>query len=161
MAIHIGTSGWSYDHWDGVLYPHGTTPAERLAHYVRRFRTVEVNSTFYRWPPATTFTNWHRRLPDGFLMTAKAPRGLTHGRRLYAPEEWLERMTPGLRSLGEKRGALLVQVPPAMECDLARLQYFLARWSHRGSGWPWNCGTRAGSVRRSSACWNGTGRRTA
>ena len=126
MAIHIGTSGWSYDHWDGVLYPHGTPPAERLAHYVRRFRTVEVNSTFYRWPPAATFANWRRRLPDDFLMTIKAPRGLTHGRRLYAPEEWLERMTPGLLALGEKRGVLLVQPPPAMECDLPRLAYFLS-----------------------------------
>ena len=125
-AIHIGTSGWSYDHWDGVLYPPGTPPVERLAHYVRRFRTVEVNSTFYRWPPVGTFAGWRRRLPDGFLMTVKAARGLTHGRRLYAPEPWLDRMEDGLRALGERRGVLLVQVPPAMECDLPRLDYFLS-----------------------------------
>ena len=49
MAVHIGTSGWSYDHWGGVLYPSGTPPRDRLAHYVRRFGTVEFNASFYRW----------------------------------------------------------------------------------------------------------------
>lgn len=126
-SLHIGTSGWSYGHWDGVLYPPGTPPVDRLAHYVRRFHTTEVNSTFYRWPRAATFSGWRLRLPEGFLMTVKAPRGLTHGRRLYAPEAWIERMTPGLATLGEKRGVLLVQVPPDMERDLPRLDYFLSQ----------------------------------
>ena len=48
--MHIGTSGWSYDHWEHVLYPPGTPPRDRLAHYVQRFATVELNSSFYRWP---------------------------------------------------------------------------------------------------------------
>ena len=54
MTVHIGTSGWSYDHWDGVLYPPGTPPRDRLAHYVRRFGTVELNASFYRWPRDAT-----------------------------------------------------------------------------------------------------------
>jgi uncharacterized protein YecE (DUF72 family) len=126
----IGTSGWSYGHWDGVLYPHGLPPAERLAHYVRRYDTVEVNSTFYRWPPEAAFAGWQRRLPEGFLMTVKAPRGLTHGARLYGPERWLARMRPGLRALGVSRGVLLVQTPPDMAYDHARLDYFLRLLPH-------------------------------
>jgi uncharacterized protein YecE (DUF72 family) len=125
MTLWIGTSGWSYDHWDGVLYPHGLEPVKRLDHYLQRFQTVEVNSTFYHWPPDATFVRWSQRLPDGFLMTVKAPRGLTHGTRLYSPERWLARMTPGLRALGDKRGVLLVQTPPGFEYDPARLEYFL------------------------------------
>jgi uncharacterized protein YecE (DUF72 family) len=127
LAIHIGTSGWSYDHWHGVLYPDGTPPERRLACYVERFGTVEVNSTFYRWPPDSRFASWHRRLPEGFLLTVKAPRGLTHGARLYAPEGWLARVARGMRYLGRKRGALLVQLPPGMEYDHPRLAYFLER----------------------------------
>ena len=127
MAIHVGTSGWSYDHWQGVLYPHGTPAGGRLDHYLGRYQTVEVNSTYYRWPADATFARWHQRLPDGFLMTVKAPRGLTHGRRLYAPEGWLARMCPGLRHLGRKRGVLLVQLPPQFPHDQARLQYFLGQ----------------------------------
>ena len=127
MTAWIGTSGWSYDHWDGVLYPPGLPPRERLATYVRAFRTVEVNSTFYHWPRPATFAGWRRRLPEGFSLATKAPRGLTHGARLYAPERWIERIALGLHELGARRGPLLVQTPPDLPRDLPRLAYFLAR----------------------------------
>nr|WP_205752875.1 DUF72 domain-containing protein [Cryptosporangium phraense] len=125
--MHIGTSGWSYDHWDGVLYPPGTPTRDRLAHYVRKFGTVELNASFYRWPKATTFAGWRQRLPDGFLLTVKAPRGLTHARRLHEPEQWIGRITEGVHELGDRRGVLLVQTHPAHTRDDARLEYFLSR----------------------------------
>lgn len=130
MTIRIGTSGWSYDHWDGVLYPPGTPPAARLAHYVAEFDTVELNASFYRWPRSTTFASWRRRLPPGFLMSVKAPRGLTHARRLYGPETWTERVSQGWHELGDKRAVLLVQLAPQQERDDARLDYFLAGLPH-------------------------------
>jgi uncharacterized protein YecE (DUF72 family) len=127
MAFHIGTSGWSYDHWQGVLYPERTPVSRRLDYYFQRYQTVEVNSTYYRWPGDSTFEGWRRRLPDSFLMSVKAPRGLTHFSRLYSPEAWLERMDDGLRKLGDRLGVVLVQLPPQFACDLARLDYFLAQ----------------------------------
>lgn len=127
MTILIGTSGWSYDHWQGVLYPPGLPARDRLACYVQQFPTVEVNSTFYRWPADHVFEGWRQRLPDGFQLAVKAPRGLTHGARLYAPETWLARIERGLACLGDRRGALLVQTPPDLELDLPRLEYLLAR----------------------------------
>jgi uncharacterized protein YecE (DUF72 family) len=48
MAVHIGTSGWSYDHWENVLYPPKLPARDRLQHYVSRFSTVELNASFYR-----------------------------------------------------------------------------------------------------------------
>jgi uncharacterized protein YecE (DUF72 family) len=131
VAILVGTSGWSYDHWEGVLYPAGLPPHRRLDHYLQHFSTVELNSSFYRWPSPTTFASWRRRLPDGFVMSIKAPRGLTHGRRLYGPEPWLARIEAGLQALGPVRGALLVQLPPDLAFDGPRLAYFLEhspRW---------------------------------
>jgi uncharacterized protein YecE (DUF72 family) len=125
MSIHIGTSGWSYDHWQGVLYPHDIPPRDRLDYYVGHFGTVELNSSYYRWPTDATFASWRRRVPDGFLMTVKAPRGLTHSKRLYAPEAWLERIARSMNWLEEKRGVLLVQLPPGFERDMPRLRYFL------------------------------------
>jgi uncharacterized protein YecE (DUF72 family) len=125
VAIRIGTSGWSYDHWQGVLYPHGIPMWERLDHYTGRYDTVEVNSTYYRWPKDATFRYWRGRVPEGFLMTVKAPRGLTHSKRLYSPEAWLERIARGLHGLGDKRGILLVQLPPRFGYDYRRLEYFL------------------------------------
>jgi uncharacterized protein YecE (DUF72 family) len=126
VAVHIGTSGWSYPHWEGVLYPPGLPPRQRLDHYLGRFRSAELNSSYYRWPTDAAFARWRRRLPDGFLLSIKAPRGLTHVRRLYAPERWLARIASGLARLGDRRGPLLVQLSPRTELDHARLEYFLA-----------------------------------
>jgi uncharacterized protein YecE (DUF72 family) len=125
MAIHVGTSGWSYDHWQGVLYPPGTSVHDRLDYYLQRFQTVEINATYYRWPRDRTFAGWFQRLPDGFLMSVKAPRGLTHSKRLCSPETWLARMGGSLGLLGSKRGVLLVQLPPRFPYDPVRLEYFL------------------------------------
>ncbi|GGE90375.1 DUF72 domain-containing protein [Mycetocola zhadangensis] len=127
MVIHIGTSGWSYEHWDGVLYPPGLPRWHRLGYYVNRFDTVELNASFYRWPRDTSFASWRRRLPQGFRLSVKAPRGLTHGKKLYAPEAWVERITRAWHELGDKRAVLLVQLPPSLERDDVRLGYFLGQ----------------------------------
>lgn len=127
MAVHVGTSGWSYAHWDGVLYPPGTRPNDRLGLYTAQFDTVELNASFYRWPRDVTFARWRERLLEGFLMSVKASRGLSHARRLYRPEPWIERMTHCWHELGVRRGVLLVQLPPDATRDDVRLDYFLAR----------------------------------
>lgn len=130
-TVRIGTSGWSYDHWENVLYPPGLPVARRRDHYTREFDTVELNASFYRWPPARTFTSWNRALPPGFEMAVKAPRGLTHARRLYGPETWLERIDAGLQALGDRAGPLLFQLDPRQERDDARLAYLLHRLPER------------------------------
>ena len=109
-----------------MLYPPGLPPRQRLDRYVARFRTVELNASFYRWPSDAAFGRWRRRLPEGFVLTVKAPRGLTHARRLYGPERWIERIVRGLGRLGDRCGVLLVQLPPGMAVDHPRLGYFLA-----------------------------------
>ena len=110
--IRIGTSGWSYDHWTGVLYPPGTPTSARLARYIEEFDTVELNASFYRWPKDARFAGWRERLPDGFTMSVKAHRGLTHFRRLKSPEPWFERFERCWTALGDRREALLVQLHP-------------------------------------------------
>jgi len=124
--IQVGTSGWSYRHWDGVLYPHGLPPRQRLDRYLERYRTVELNASYYRWPADAAFTYWRQRLPPDFVLAVKAPRGLTHQRRLYAPERWIERIRKGLARMAPRRVILLVQLSPRFEVDLPRLEYFLA-----------------------------------
>jgi uncharacterized protein YecE (DUF72 family) len=127
VAIHVGTSGWSYAHWEGVLYPPGLPPRERLDHYVPHFATAELNASFYRWPADATFARWRERLPPGFSLSVKAPRGLTHARQLREPERWIERIERGVSKLGDRMGVLLVQLAPQLALDHARLGYFLSR----------------------------------
>jgi uncharacterized protein YecE (DUF72 family) len=127
VDVHVGTSGWSYAHWDGVLYPPATPARDRLDHYVRRFHTVELNASFYRWPRTATFTGWRRRLPGGFRLSVKAPRVLTHAKKLAEPQEWLKRIAADWHELGDKRAVLLVQLAPSQQRDDARLAQFLDR----------------------------------
>jgi uncharacterized protein YecE (DUF72 family) len=127
MTVSVGTSGWSYPHWDGVLYPPGTPARDRLGHYIQRFGTAELNASFYRWPRDASFASWRRRLPQGFQLSVKAPRGLTHAKRLYAPEVWVDRLARCWHELGDRRGVLLVQLGPGQQRDDARLDYFLGR----------------------------------
>jgi uncharacterized protein YecE (DUF72 family) len=124
-VAHIGTSGWSYDDWVGLLYPGGDS-RKRLEAYTRVFRTVELNASFYHWPPARTFAGWRERLPPGFRMVVKAPRGLTHARRLREPDAWIGRIVEGWQALGPAATMLLVQLHPRDERDDARLDAFLA-----------------------------------
>lgn len=125
VSVRIGTSGWSYDHWVGVLYPSGLPVAKRRDVYTEEFDTVELNASFYRWPAQHTFEAWRRYLPEGFELSVKAPRGLTHAKRLYAPERWLERIGSARTVLGPRFGVLLVQLRPDHERDDARLAWFL------------------------------------
>jgi uncharacterized protein YecE (DUF72 family) len=127
MAIFIGTSGWSYRHWEGVLYPPRTRLYDRLTFCVQRFSTVEINATFYHWPKPAAFKSWQTRLPPGFVMSVKAPRALTHNKRLFGPESWLDRLTNDLALLHDKFGVLLIQLSPHFACDQPRLEYFLGQ----------------------------------
>lgn len=126
MTVRIGTSGWSYNHWAGVLYPTGTPAGRRLARYVEVFDTVELNASFYRWPKDATFAGWREQLPPGFTMSVKAHRGLTHYRRLASPEPWIERFESCWRTLGDRHGVLLVQLHPEQQRDDERLDSFLS-----------------------------------
>ncbi len=116
----VGTSGWSYDHWRGVLYGPGSS-SRRLEVYADSFDTVELNGSFYHWPRAERFAGWRAKLPRGFLMSVKGPRGLTHAGKLRGADVWGSRIDEGMSALGEHAGALLLQLPPDLERDDGRL----------------------------------------
>ncbi|MBI2073284.1 MAG: DUF72 domain-containing protein [Gemmatimonadetes bacterium] len=129
-GLHVGTSGWTYDDWDGAFYPEGVTGAERLRHYATRFDTVEVNATFYRLPFRGMIVGWNRRLPSGFHLVVKGPRTVTHLRKLAGCEEPLATFLERVRALKTLR-VILWQLPPSLHRDLDRLNRFLSalpRW---------------------------------
>jgi len=128
MAKHwIGTSGWSYDHWGGgAFYPRGLKKTDWLAHYAQRFRSVEINASFYHLPRPPVLENWAARTPDGFLFAVKAWRAITHYRRLADCAEHVQTFFDRIAALGEKGGPVLFQTPPRFEADTGRLAEFLA-----------------------------------
>ena len=85
MPVLVGTSGWQYREWRGVLYPPGVAQRRWLEYYAGHFGTVENNASFYRLPSKETFAGWRAKTPDGFVMAVKASRYLTHIRRRVTP----------------------------------------------------------------------------
>ena len=79
---HIGKQGWNYDAWVGSFYPIGTRPSDFLTVYARAFDSVEVDSTFYASPAATTIRSWVERTPKRFIFSLKMPQEITHEQRL-------------------------------------------------------------------------------
>ena len=121
MAIRIGTSGFIYEHWRRRFYPPSARGTE-LERYAQTFDTVELNVTFYRMPPSSTFRSWAARAPDGFVFAVKASRYITHVRRLKEPAASVELLVDRARELGSHLGPILIQLPPDLELDLAALE---------------------------------------
>ncbi|RVX40053.1 uncharacterized protein YecE (DUF72 family) [Nonomuraea polychroma] len=126
MAWLVGTSGWQYKDWRGVLYPQGLPQRLWLEAYAREFPTVESNNAFYRLPSPETFAAWRERTPDGFVMAVKASRYLTHIKRLDEPEEPVQRLMGAAAALKEKLGPILLQLPPTLRAEPGRLDRCLA-----------------------------------
>lgn len=124
MTAIVGTSGWQYDDWRDALY--GDTPKARwLERFAERFPAVEVNNSFYRLPSEDTFASWRARTPDGFVFALKAPRTITHLRRLRDAAEPVTLLIERASRLGPKLGPVLYQCPPSLKRDDALLRDFL------------------------------------
>jgi uncharacterized protein YecE (DUF72 family) len=111
--LHIGTSGWSYDHWTGPFYPDGLAAGDRLAHYAGRFSTVEINNSFYHLPEAGVVDQWRDTVPADFVFSAKASRYITHMKKLKDPHETVPPFLQRIDRLGDRLGPVLFQLPPA------------------------------------------------
>ena len=133
MALIVGTSGWQYRHWRGVLYPPDVPQKRWLEHYADRFATVENDGTFYRLPARETFADWRARTPPDFIMAAKASRYLTHIKRLKDPVEPVGRLLAAAAGLGDRLGPVLVQLPPNLTADPDRLAECLAAFTAAAS----------------------------
>jgi uncharacterized protein YecE (DUF72 family) len=129
MPVLVGTSGWQYRDWRGVLYPPGVPQRGWLEYYAGRYATVENNGTFYRLPSPQTFGDWRARTPDGFVMAVKASRYLTHVRRLRDPAEPVGRLLGAAAGLGDRLGPVLLQLPPDFRADPGALDRCLAEFS--------------------------------
>jgi uncharacterized protein YecE (DUF72 family) len=110
-------------------------PAARmLPFYAERFSTVEINYTFYRMPTAKLVTGWAAQVPDGFRFTLKAPRRITHDRKLRDVSQPVAAFCEAAGELGPKLAALLFQLAPTFKKDLAVFDAFLAELPPRVCG---------------------------
>ena len=126
MRLLAGTSGFSYKEWLGKFYPEKLPGDAMLRYYAERLETVEINNTFYRMPAESMLARWAAEVPARFEFTLKAPRRITHEKRLREVEPDVAEFLRRAGALDEKLGVILFQLPPYLKKDLPRLKDFLA-----------------------------------
>ena len=124
--IHIGCSGWIYRHWRELFYPPKLAQHRWFAFYAETFDTVELNTSFYHLPKPETFTKWRDQAPDGFRYAVKAPRFITHMKKLKDCAEPVHEFLGRARNLGDRIGPILYQLPPRWGFNRERLEQFIA-----------------------------------
>jgi len=123
--IHIGTSGWHYDHWRGPFYPEDLAKKEFLAFYRQQFHTVEINNSFYQLPSEKTLAEWRDSVPVEFIFAVKGSRYITHMKKLKDPRQSVPPLLERIQVLGDRLGPILFQLPPRWHFNEERLQAFL------------------------------------
>jgi len=130
-TVRIGISGWTYPPWRGVFYPKGLTQKRELEYATSQFSSLEINGTFYGLQKPDAFADWADRAPEDFVFSVKAPRFITHIRRLRDAERPLANfIASGLLRLGPKLGPILWQLPPFFRFDAERIEAFLELLPH-------------------------------
>lgn len=126
MKYHIGTSGWQYGHWKNVFYPEDLKYADWLSYYTKYFSTVEINVTFYRDVRASTFQKWYELTPQEFLFSVKLSRQITHFRKLRVEKSMIDGFTEKYKTLKDKLGVVLIQLPPSLKFDYSLVSEFIS-----------------------------------
>ena len=128
--IFLGTSGWSYKEWEDSFYRKGEK--SKLRAYSQVFETVEIDSTFYRYPSKGTVMGWLRYSPTDFVFSAKIPKLITHDKKLGLKGDiqtdlnnFLEIMQP--LQLDGKLACLLIQLPPSYDYNHENLESFFQK----------------------------------
>jgi len=109
--ILIGTSGYSFQDWKGHFYPENIKNHEMLDFYAKHFKTVEINSTYYRMPETLMFDRMLEKTPEDFEFVVKANKAMTHERGSNGSV--FEAFEEGIRPLAEANrfSGILAQFP--------------------------------------------------
>src|SRR6266446_4255698 len=110
-GIFLGTSAFTANGWEGSFYPPGMKSRDFLSFYATQFATVEVDSTFYGCPSASTVSNWATRTPEDFIFSVKVPQVITHDKALVDCDSEFEEFVKTMELLGPKLGPIMFQFP--------------------------------------------------
>jgi uncharacterized protein YecE (DUF72 family) len=131
-SLHIGCSGWFYWKWRGVFYPETLPTAEWFSHYAKRFRTVEINASFYSWPTEANVKAWAKAAGRRrFVYTVKVCELITHVKRFKGTKSLVQDFGVIADILGNRMGCFLFQLPPSYRYTPARLRTILSHLDHR------------------------------
>lgn len=129
--VYIGMAGWTYADWRGDFYPKGLVQKKELEWASTQVTSIELNGSFYSLQKPPSWIAWRDATPEDFVFSVKAPRFITHIRRLDDVAEPLANFfASGLLALGPKLGPILWQLPPSQEFEPYLLEQFLTLLPH-------------------------------
>jgi uncharacterized protein YecE (DUF72 family) len=131
MNLYVGTSGYAYKEWKGTFYPTTLPASQMLKFYASRFRTVEINHTFRGTPETSVVEAWAQAVGGDFKFAIKAPRQITHVKRLKDAGDLVSELFAAIATLSKRQGPVLFQLPPTLKKDVPRLRAFLAQLPKR------------------------------
>jgi uncharacterized protein YecE (DUF72 family) len=117
VRLWVGTSGFGYKEWRGKFYPQQFPAKKMLRFYASRFAAVEINNSFYRLPKESVVQSWAEQVPAEFRFVLKAPRRITHTKRLNDAGVEVDELFSVSKALGSSQGAILFQLPPNFKKD--------------------------------------------
>src|SRR5687767_7177919 len=120
--VRIGTAGWSIPRASAFRFESAGTHLER---YSRILRCAEINSSFHRPHAAATYSKWRDSTPRDFRFAVKAPRTITHELKLQDTRDAFVTFLAETDGLAQKRGPILVQLPPSLSFDASAVTRFL------------------------------------
>ncbi len=120
--IRVGTAGWSIPRASASRFDSAGTHLQR---YSRWLRCAEINSSFYRPHAAATYARWRDSTPADFRFAVKIPRTITHELKLANAREPFVAFLAQTEGLAEKRGPILLQLPPSLSFDASVVTPFL------------------------------------
>ena len=127
MTLYCGSSGFSFKEWKGPFYPEKLPAADMLSYYGERLPTVEINATFYRMPKRSMLEGWLGKVSDSFRFAIKAPRRITHSKKLKDCSDEIGYFFRALDALDSRLGIVLFQLPPHARIDVGVLKEFLTQ----------------------------------
>ncbi len=129
--LWVGTAGWSIPRASARLF---STEGTHLERYARLLHGAEINSSFHRPHAAATYAKWAASAPPGFRFAVKLPRTITHDQKLRRARLPLVRFLEESAGLGDKRGTLLVQLPPSLALEPRVVSRFFSLLRERYTG---------------------------
>lgn len=136
-SFYSGTSGLVLPVMQ-ALYPPAFQGKSRLTYYASLFNSVEINSSFYKMPMASTVRKWGGSVPEGFRFTFKLSKAVSHAKGLRFNGEDVHRFMQTINAIEGKRGCLLVQLPPSLKVDaISRLEDLLETINDAGEESRW------------------------
>ncbi|QDA59851.1 DUF72 domain-containing protein [Hymenobacter jejuensis] len=124
--VYVGCPIWTNKAWLGSYFPAGIKENEYLHYYARQFNSIELNTTHYRIPDATTVRKWRDAAPVGFRFCPKMPQSISHERELYNADDLTLTFCRAISELGDRMGMAFLQLPPTFGPEnLPRLERYL------------------------------------